>query len=132
MRHISLAAVVLPALLLAACEGAKGPTSPNPPSAPAAQGLTPALEGQQVASVACAPCHGSDYAGAKIEGGPITPSLKNIKMYTDEAFDRLLQVGVARNGVVVDRMKISVVSTLSADDRSAVRAYLSEHFAEPW
>ena len=127
MRRTREIAAALPAFFLAACQSITSPANPKT-SQPEQGGATALVRGQAIAALTCAQCHGTDYAGERILDGKTTPTLNQLRSYTDDAFDRLLCTGVASDGSRVKEMTTPTVVTLSADDRAAVRNYLAQYF----
>lgn len=57
--------------------------------------------GRYLAAIVCAECHGTDYLGDSLEGGP---PLTVLASYDEQEFARLLRIGVTRSGVPVESM----------------------------
>ena len=57
--------------------------------------------GRFLASIVCAECHGADYLGDPLQGGP---PLTILAIYDEEKFARLMKTGVSQAGIPVDRM----------------------------
>lgn len=57
--------------------------------------------GRFLASIVCAECHGAEYLGDPIEGGP---PLTILAIYDRDSFARLLQTGVSQAGLPVESM----------------------------
>ena len=62
---------------------------------------SPFERGRFFASIVCAECHGADYLGDPIEGGP---PLTILAIYDKEKFTRLLETGISQAGVPVEAM----------------------------
>ena len=117
MQKLTFLAVLMPAIVLAACSDQasdKGIT--------AMPQATPEIQGQHVAQNLCSNCHGAAYTGANL-GSIVTPSLAIAASYTHDQFSTLLLTGVARDGRVV-HPAMSATRSLSAADRTAVQQYL--------
>ncbi len=126
MRRIWIFMPALTAASLAACETTTSPSSQGLKQAPTSQGTPPSLQrGAVIARATCAECHGASYVGGTSIGGYSTPSLRHIVQYTELQFDALICTGTARDGGGIHEMNASTLSALSADDRSAVREYLT-------
>jgi len=57
--------------------------------------------GRFLAAVICAECHGADYRGDALEGGP---PLTILAIYDEEEFARLMKTGVSQAGIAVEAM----------------------------
>jgi cytochrome c553 len=57
--------------------------------------------GRYLASITCSECHGLDFKGNALEGGP---SLAILAAYDPDQFQRLMRFGEARGGRVVPKM----------------------------
>lgn len=57
--------------------------------------------GRYLAAIVCAECHGADFHGDALEGGP---SLAVLSIYDESEFAQLMKTGVSRAGVLVEQM----------------------------
>ena len=57
--------------------------------------------GRFLASIVCAECHGADYLGDSLQGGP---PLTILTIYDEDEFARLMKTGVSKAGLLVERM----------------------------
>ena len=115
------------ALLLAACS--EQSTQPTASGAIAPAG-TPS--GQAVAAQVCTPCHGAALKGSQITtavGSRQSANLMQAHGYTWPEFDRLLTVGLTRDGRWVRDVMVTSTSVygLTAADRRAAYDYLSAY-----
>lgn len=80
-------------------------------------------QGRYIAIAACVACHGSDLTG--IDG--MSPDLLSAAVYSEEAFNTLLDEGKASDGRELGLMRLSGpkrFSVMTASERKALHAYL--------
>ena len=61
----------------------------------------PYEQGRFLAAIVCAECHGADYLGDPLEGGP---PLTVLTFYDQEEFARLMKTGISKSGIPVESM----------------------------
>ena len=79
----------------------------------------PYERGRFLASVVCAECHGADYSGDPVEGGP---PLSVLAIYDRDEFARLMTTGISQAGVPVEPM--SWLPDVELTDRDIDDLYL--------
>jgi hypothetical protein len=60
---------------------------------------TPHERGRYLASIVCAECHGADFLGDPLEGGP---PLTILWIYDEQEFARLVKTALSQTGVLVE------------------------------
>lgn len=74
--------------------------------------------GRFLAAIVCAECHGADYLGDPLEGGP---SLTILTIYDREKFAELMTTGISQAGIAVESM--SWLPDIEFTDRDIVDLY---------
>jgi cytochrome c553 len=80
--------------------------------------MTPYVRGRYLASIVCAECHGADFRGDPLEGGP---PLTILSIYDEREFARLMKTAVSQAGVPVERM--SWLPDVELNDRDIADLY---------
>jgi cytochrome c553 len=80
---------------------------------------TPSERGRYLAAIVCAECHGTDFRGYSLEGGP---SLAILAAYDQRQFTSLMKTGVASTGRVIERM--SWLPDIEFTDQDCVDLYV--------
>ena len=83
--------------------------------------------GRYLASITCAECHGLDFRGNELEGGP---SLAVIAIYTPETFRHLLRTGEPLGGRdlgLVSRVAWNAFSLFTDDEIADIYRFLQTH-----
>lgn len=79
--------------------------------------------GRYLAAIVCAECHGADYLGDSLEGGP---PLTILAAYDEQEFARLLRIGVSRSGVPVESMSWLPDVEFTSQDITDLYNYLTQ------
>jgi mono/diheme cytochrome c family protein len=83
---------------------------------------TPYERGRYLASMVCAECHGADYLGDPLEGGP---QLTILSIYDEQEFARLMKTAVSHAGVLVEPMSWLPGAELSDRDIADLYEFLT-------
>lgn len=79
--------------------------------------------GRYLAAIVCAECHGADYLGDTLEGGP---PLTVLAAYEEQEFARLLTAGISRSGVPVEAMSWLPAVEFTSQDIEDLYNYLTQ------
>lgn len=83
--------------------------------------------GRFLAAVVCAECHGSDYQGDPLEGGP---PLAILALYDKAEFAHLLRTGVSQSGNLVEPMSWLPEVEFTNQDIADLYEFLTQHVLE--
>jgi hypothetical protein len=89
---------------------------------------TPFERGRYLASIICSECHGLDFHGFPLEGGP---SLAIVAIYDRERFRRLLRTGEAFDGRGIPKMSWGPAVGFTDQETDDVFAFLCEYHGLP-
>ena len=78
--------------------------------------------GRYIASIVCAECHGADFRGDPLEGGP---PLTILSIYDETEFSRLMTTAVSQAGVLVEPMSWLPNAELTAQDAADLYEFLT-------
>src|SRR5688572_33081478 len=84
--------------------------------------------GRYLASVVCSECHGEDFNGSLLEGGP---SLAILAVYSPEDFVRLLKTGKPPGGRDIPKMSWMPAVDFTDQEIDDLYAFLREHHGLP-
>lgn len=89
---------------------------------------TPFERGRYLASVVCSECHGADFNGSLLEGGP---SLAILAAYSPEDFEHLLKTGKPPDGRDIPKMGWMPTVDFTDQEIDDLYAFLREHHGLP-